>query len=60
MREFIRNLALLAVIAIALMVIFPDTVQQILGVYNGLGILPVIIILVILAAIPRRSQRRKR
>jgi len=29
-------------------------------VYNGLGLLPIIIIIAILTAIPRRSKRRNR
>lgn len=60
MREFLRNLAILSVLALAILFLFPDTVSQILGVYNGLGLLPIIIVIAILTAIPRRSKRRNR
>jgi hypothetical protein len=58
MRSFLRNLALLAFLGIVVFLLFPDMMKGILGVYNGLGLLPVAIVLVILAALPRRKQRR--
>jgi hypothetical protein len=57
MRNFLINLTILAVIAIALFVMFPDIMRQVVGLYNGLGILPIIILLVILSALPRRKRR---
>jgi hypothetical protein len=57
MRNFLINLAILAVIAIALFVMFPDILRQVVGLYDGLGILPIVILLVILSALPRRKRR---
>ena len=58
MRSFLRNLALLAFLGIVVFLLFPDMMKGVLEVYNGLGLLPVVIVLVILAALPRRKQRR--
>jgi hypothetical protein len=60
MGKFLQNLALLAVLAVVLFVVAPDTMQQVLSIYNGLGIMPVILLLVILAALPRGKRRRSR
>jgi hypothetical protein len=60
MRNFLRNLALLAVLAIALFLVAPDTMKGVLRIYNGLGLLPIIAILVIPAALPRKSRGRRR
>jgi len=60
MRDFLRNLALLAVIGIVLFVAFPDMMRQIFGLYNGLGILPIFVLMVIVAAIPKRKRSGKR
>ena len=59
MGNFLRNLALLIVLGIILFVVAPSMMKQVVGVYNGLGILPIIIILVVLAALPRRNRRRR-
>jgi hypothetical protein len=60
MRNFLRNLALLAILAIALFLVAPDTVKGVLGIYNGLGLLPIVAIMVILAALPRKPLGRRR
>jgi hypothetical protein len=57
MRNFLINLTILVVIAIVLFIMFPDIMRQVVGLYNGLGILPIIILLVILSALPRRKRR---
>lgn len=60
MRNFLFNLALLAVIAIVLYILAPDMMRQVLGIYDGLGILPLVIVMVLLAALPSRARRRRR
>jgi hypothetical protein len=60
MRNFLINLALLGLIGVVLYFIAPDMMREILGVYNGLGIIPVMMILVILAALPRKRRRTRR
>jgi len=57
--DFLFNLAILAVISIVLFALFPDIMRQVLGLYDGLGILPVMVILVILAALPKRRRRKR-
>ncbi len=59
MRDFLRNLALLGGMAVILYLIVPEKTRQVFGVYNGLGILPIVLILVILAALPRMRDRDK-
>lgn len=56
--EFLRNLLVLAVIGIVLFMVAPDTMKQIFQVYQGLGILPVVILVLIISALPRRRRRR--
>lgn len=58
MRNFLRNLALLVVLVLLLFIIFPDMMKQVIGVYNGLGFLPIIILVLMVAALPRRRSRR--
>lgn len=58
MGDFLRNLALLVFLGIVVFLLFPDMMKGVFGVYNGLGILPVVVILVFLAALPRRKRRR--
>jgi len=57
MRDFLRNLAILVVIFIGFMVLFPDMMNQVGGLMGGLGILPLFIIMVIISAIPKRKRR---
>ena len=59
MRDFLRNLAILGVMAVILYLIVPEQTRQVFGVYNGLGILPIVIILVILVALPRMRDRNR-
>jgi len=59
MRSFLQNLALLAVLALLLFIIFPDIMKQVIGVYNGLAILPIVILLIIMRALPRKRRRRR-
>jgi len=58
MKDFLRNLGILLVLAIIVFALFPDIMQQVFGLYNGLGILPVFIIMVVLSAIPKKRRRR--
>ena len=48
MRDFIRNLILLAFIALIIFLMFPQMMSQVAGIYGGLGILVPFIIRVIL------------
>jgi hypothetical protein len=57
--DLLLNLAILAVIGIVLFALFPDIMRQVLGLYDGLGILPVMVILFILAALPKRKRRKR-
>jgi hypothetical protein len=59
MKDFLFNLAILTVIGIVFFALFPDIMRQVLGLYDGPGILPVIVILVILAALPKRKRRKR-
>jgi hypothetical protein len=58
MKTFIRNLAILNGFIILLFILFPDIMKGVGMVYNGLGILPIVILLIIITAIPMRSRRR--
>jgi uncharacterized membrane protein YhaH (DUF805 family) len=57
--DFLFNLAILAVIGIVLFALFPDIMRQVLGLYDGLGILPVMVIFIVLAALPKRNRRKR-
>ena len=58
MKNFLINLGILIGLGLIIFILYPDIVKQIFGLYNGLGILPVFILMVILAALPRRKRRR--
>ena len=58
MKNFLINLGVLLGLGLIIFILFPDIVKQIFGIYNGLGILPMFILMVILAALPRRKKRR--
>jgi hypothetical protein len=60
MAKFLRNLAYLVALGVILLIVFPGIMKQVFSIYNGLGILPVIVILVILAALPAGKRRRSR
>jgi hypothetical protein len=57
MKNFLINLGIIVGCGVIIFILFPDMVKQIFGVYNGLGILPVFILMVLLAALPRRRRR---
>jgi hypothetical protein len=59
MKKFLANLALLGLLAGMVYIILPDLVSQIIAIYNGLGLLFIMGIFVILAALPRPSRRRR-
>jgi hypothetical protein len=58
MKDFLRNLGILLVLAIIVFALFPDIMSQVFGLFNGLGILSFFIIMVLISAIPRRKRRR--
>jgi hypothetical protein len=60
MRDFLRNLVILLILGIVIFMAFPSITKQIFGIYKGLGILPLFVIAVIIAALPRRSSQRRR
>jgi len=59
MKDFLRNLGILLVLAIIVFALFPDIMRQVFGLFNGLGILPFFIIMVLISAIPRRKRRKE-
>jgi hypothetical protein len=60
MRDFLQNLFLLFGIAVVLFIVSPDTMRGIVGLFGGLGILPMFLLMVIVSAIPRRRSRGRR
>jgi hypothetical protein len=55
--DFLRNPGLLLIIGIVLLVLFPDMMRQVFQLYGALfG--PLVILMVVVAALPRRSRRR--
>lgn len=59
MKDFFRNLVILALLAIVVFLVFPDIMREILGLFNGLGILALFVLMVFLSALPRKSRRRR-
>jgi hypothetical protein len=60
MRGFLFNLVLISGIVIALFFVMPDIMKQVVGVYNGMGILGIFIAMIVVAAIPGKSRGRRR
>lgn len=58
MKDFLRNLGILLVLVIIVFALFPDIMSQVFGLFNGLGILPFFIIMVVLSALPKKRRRR--
>lgn len=59
LKDFVRNLALLTLIGIILLVLFPDIMRQVFGLYGALfG--PLVILILIVAALPKRNKKRNR
>ena len=59
MREFLRNWLILAGIIHAFSFAFPEVMRQIFGAYEGLAIVPLAMILVVVAVLPRRLNLRR-
>jgi asparagine N-glycosylation enzyme membrane subunit Stt3 len=59
MKDFLRNLGILIIIGVVFFVLFPEIMRGILGLYDGLGILPIFILLIIVSALPKRKRRRR-
>ena len=57
-RVFLRNFAVLCGLMLLLFIIMPDMMKQIFSLYNGLGILPIFIIMLIISAMPKRKRGR--
>jgi len=60
MGNFLRNLAFFVGVGVVLFIVAPDIMKGVFGVYNGLGILPIFILLVVIAALPSRKRSRHR
>ena len=60
MGNFLRNLAFLVGVGVVLFIVAPDAMKGVFQVYNGLGILPIFILLVVIAALPSRKRSRHR
>jgi hypothetical protein len=59
MKDFLRNLGILIIFGVVFFMLFPEIMRGILGLYDGLGILPIFILLVIVSALPKRKRRRR-
>jgi hypothetical protein len=57
-KRLLLNLALLVVIGIVLFILFPDMMRQILRLY-GLLFGPLALVILVVAALPRRSRRNR-
>lgn len=55
--KFLRNIVLLAIIGIALLLLFPEIMPQVFGVYGALGV-PFVLAFIVIAALPRRRRPR--
>jgi uncharacterized membrane protein YccC len=57
LKDFLRNLVLLLIIGLVLFIIFPDMMNQVFQLYAAfLG--PIAILILIVAALPRRKRKR--
>jgi len=56
-RDFIRNLILLAFIALIIFLMFPQMMSRVASIYGGLGILVPFILLIVLLALPAKKKR---
>jgi hypothetical protein len=59
MKDFLRNLGILIIFGVMFFMLFPEIMRGILGLYDGLGILPIFILLIIVSALPKRKRRRR-
>ena len=59
MKDFLRNLGILIIIGFVFFVLFPEIMRGILELYDGLGILPIFLLLIIVSALPKRKRRRR-
>jgi hypothetical protein len=57
MQSFSINLLILLGIIFILFILQPDMMKQIIQVYGAIGILPAMLILIVLAALPKRRRR---
>ena len=57
LKGFLRNLGLLLIIGMILFILFPDMMKQIFQLYGAL-LGPIAIIVVIVAALPRKKRRK--
>ena len=53
-KRLIQNLGLLLIIAIILFLVFPDMMRQVFQLFGGLFAPALIVILIVVAAVPRR------
>lgn len=58
-KDFLKNLAILVVIGVVLFILFPDMMRQVLELYGAL-LGPIAIIVLIVAALPRKKSRQPR
>jgi hypothetical protein len=60
MRDFLVNLAFMAIIVIVLFILMPAQMRQTMEIYAGLGLVPVLIVVALVKALPRRSKSGRR
>ncbi|MEW5868516.1 MAG: hypothetical protein AB1894_04520 [Chloroflexota bacterium] len=58
-KDFIRNLVILAILGIVLFVLFPDIMRQVFELYSAL-LGPIAILVVVVAALPQKKRKRQR
>ena len=58
--NFIKNLAFLAIIGVVLFIAAPDMMKQVFELYDGLFGPTIIILLIVVAALPRKRRSRDR
>ncbi len=58
LKGFLRNLGLLLIIGLILFILFPDMMKQIFQLYGTL-LGPVAIVVIIVAALPRKKRRKR-
>lgn len=56
-KDFGRNLFFLIVLGIVLLIFFPDIIQQILNLFGALFGPGLLILMIIVAALPKKSKR---
>jgi len=60
LKRFLINLAVLIGLGILLLILFPDLMRQVYQLFGGLFAPAVILLLILVAALPRKGRRKGR